>query len=64
MMCPKCKKQGAYLYSEDGITEFGIQEVTIRHDCSGLENIYPDDIASVTINVSRKRGTTELLEVD
>lgn len=64
MICPKCKKAGAYLFSEDGVTEFGIQEVSIRHNCDDTDTHYPDDVASVTIQVIRKRGTTELYEDD
>lgn len=64
MQCPRCKKPGAFLFSEDGITNPGTHEVSIKHSCHDLEDWLGCgvEIATVTIQVIRKRGTTELLE--
>ena len=50
--CPRCGKEGAYLWAEDGITDFGDQEVQIMHDCQidGIKRD-PEQVASVLITV-------------
>lgn len=60
MKCPKCGSKKAYLWSEDGITQPGEQEVEIKClDC--CKDDY-DVVGTITINVSRKRGTFEMYE--
>ncbi|MHA1470956.1 MAG: hypothetical protein ACTSSP_10425 [Candidatus Asgardarchaeia archaeon] len=56
MRCPKCGKDGAYLWNEDGITDFGDQLVQIMHDCQ-LDGIIrdPECVAVVKITVMQIR---------
>lgn len=57
MICPKCGKDGAYLWNEDGITQFGDQLVEIKHDCR-LDGIKrdPEQVGVVKINVMQIRA--------
>ena len=52
MRCPRCGKDGAYLWSEDGVTKFGDQLVQIKHDCQ-LDGMIrePEQVASVMVTV-------------
>ena len=60
MKCPRCGSNKAYLWSEDGITQIGEQEVEIKCLDCGKDDY--DTIGTITINVSRKRGGLELYE--
>ena len=54
--CPRCGKEGAYLWAEDGITDFGDQLVSIKHDCQidGIKRD-PECVAVVKISVVQIR---------
>ena len=60
MKCPKCGSNKAYLWSEDGITQPGEYEVEVKClDC--CKDDY-DAIGTITIRVSKVRGTLQLYE--
>lgn len=60
MKCPRCGSKRAYLFAEDGITQPGEQEVEVK--CLYCSKNEYDVIGTITINVSRKRGSLELYE--
>ena len=60
MKCPRCGSKKAYLFSEDGITQPGEQEVEIKCLDCGKDDY--DVIGAIIIKLSIRRGTLELFE--